>query len=145
MVCANSKTKIHNYIKFGRVKITTREELLDYPSGSLISYMSHNDTLKSGGYLLKVKTDWFIFITVDLKIKYRVRFENVKKMWVGDVFKLSSDVINFSKPIQAETNFPVKIGDHIVYYGKHSYQQVRFMNTTKYKRMLAWYNYFHNK
>jgi hypothetical protein len=137
-------TKISNLIDHGRKEITTKKELEKFPIGSLISYMTIDGTFKAGGYLYKFGDEWFVFITPDLDLKIRVRYKNVKTLWVADVFKSSGDIVSLSETKQNKTNFPVKIGDVTVFYGRSTFQMKRFMNTEKYKRMIAWYNFFVN-
>lgn len=142
---ADIRHKIADLIGYGRKEITTRKELSKFPIGSLISYMSNDNILKLGGYLLSVESSWFIYITYDLNIKVRVRFENITKMFVGDVNDVYGDYISMMKAKQTPTNYHVKIGKRIVFYGVSSYKCTRFKSTAKYERTLQWYNYFHNK
>jgi hypothetical protein len=104
--------------------------------------MNNNDIFKPGGFIIKFADEYFAYITPDFTTKYKVRYNNVKKMWVGDVYKVTGDLISFAKPTQNPTNFPVKIGNNVVYYAKSSYHVKRFICTAKYKRMINWYNYF---
>lgn len=134
--------KINDLILYGRKEITTRKELEKFPIGSLISYTTKNEVFKYGGYLCKVKNDWFIYITLDFSQKIRTRYVNIDKMWVGDVFKVVGDAISFKKP-NNETNYSVSIGKYIVYYGTKNGNSKSFMASQKYKNMLQWHEYFH--
>lgn len=140
---AQEIVKISNWIERGRVEITTKKELEKYNIGSPISYQNCNNIIRQG-YLYKIKDDWFIFITMNLDKKYRVRYKNVIKMWVGDVYKTNDDIISLTTN-QKETNFPVKIGDNVIHYALNNFKAKRFMNTDKYQRMVKWYDYFINK
>jgi len=139
-----TETKISCLLEHGRKEITTHKQLQKFPFGSLISYTSNDDVFKNGGFLYKFdkNEEWFVYITPDFQTKVRVRYHNVKTMWVGDVFKVSGDLVSLSEPTTKQTNFPVKIGDHIIFYGRSTYHAKRFMHTEKYKRMLNWYHYF---
>jgi len=137
--------KIATLIDHGRKEITTKEELEKYPIGSLISYMNNKNVYKIGGFLLKVVEEYFIYLDLDFQTKYRVRYGNVEKMWVGDVHKVNNDIVSIAKTKQEKTNFPVKIGKTIVYYAVNRFDLNRFVNTKKYQNMAKWYEYFENK
>lgn len=141
---AQDITKINNLIERGRVEISTKKQLEKYQLGSPISYLNRNNIIKQGGYLYKFGDEWFIFITTDFSSKIRVRYKNVSKMWVGDVYKTNGDIVNLSTK-QSKTNFPVKIGDTVVHYAPNTFKMKRFMNTEKYQQMVKWYDYFINK
>jgi hypothetical protein len=136
--------KISMMIENGRKEITTKEELEKFPIGSLISYMNKNNIFKLGGFIIKFSDEYFIFITPDFQTKYRVRYKNISKMWVGDVYSTKNDIVSLVKTSQPKTNFPVKIGNIIVYYAAKTFDMKRFENTEKYNRMSSWYNYFVN-
>lgn len=138
------KVKISDLKSYGRSEITTKEELLEFPRGSLISYTNKQGFFQKGGYLCKVKDQWFIFIGIDCKQKIRVRYCNVDKIYVGDVFKVTGDTISFNNDVTKKTKYPVTIGNHVVYYASSSHLAKRFMVTNKYENMLTWYNYFHS-
>ncbi|BCS83766.1 hypothetical protein QLL95_gp0357 [Cotonvirus japonicus] len=147
--------KISNLLEYGRKEITlhnknqilsaSKQEFEKFPIGSLVSYMNIKNEFKQGGFIIKFSDDYFIFITLDFKTKYRVKYANVLTLWVGDVYHLSNDLMSLKKTSQNKTNFPVKIGKSIVYYGKNNFDKNRFLNTEKYKRMNDWYNYFNLK
>ena len=136
------RTKIMCLIDYGREEITTKEQLEKYAIGSLISYINKNNIFKIGGFILKFEDEYFIYITSDFTTKYKVRYTNIQKMWVGDVYKVRNDIISLAKATQEPTNFPVKIGKNIVYYASNSFFIKRFMSTDKFKIMMEWYNYF---
>lgn len=138
------ETKISTLLERGRKEITSHKQLTKFPIGSLISYTNNDGVFKNGGFLYKFDKngEWFVYITPDFETKIRVRYCNVKTMYVGDVFKVTSDIVSLSEPTTKPTNFPVKIGDRIIYYGKSTFLAKRFMHTDKFKRMIKWYDYF---
>ncbi len=135
-------TSISRLIAYGREEITTKKELKKFAPGSPISYKNNDNIFKRGGFLIKITKEYFIYITPDFSQKYRVRFANVQKMWVGDVYKLKKDLIYFTKTNRKKTNYPVKINGIDIYYGKNNFDRARFTNTHKYKRMMQWCDYF---
>lgn len=136
------KTKIKCMVKNGRREITTKEELEEFDVGSLISYMNNDNIFRPGGFLLQVSDEYFIYITPDLTKKFRVRFANVSKMWVGSPFQVTNDIVSIVESSQKKTNFPVKIGDVIVYYAQKKFDKMRYGSTDKYERCVKWYKYF---
>ena len=126
----------------GRVEITTKEELEKYSIGSLISYLNNKNKYKTAGFITKFASKYFIYVTPDFNNKYRVRYANIKKMWIGDVYTVASDVISFSESKQKPTNFPVNVNGINVYYGKATFDKIRYINTIKYKRLIEWCKYF---
>lgn len=136
------KMKIKKMIKNGRKEITTKEELEEYSIGSLISYINNNRIFKLGGFITKFSTEYFIYIVPDLSQKYRVRYKNIQKMWVGEPFKCTNDIVSIIKTKQKKTNYPVKIGDVVIYYAQKKYDQDRFKCTDKYEQYVKWYTYF---
>lgn len=126
----------------GRKEITTKEELEEFPIGSLISYMNTNNVYKQGGYIIKFAEEYFIYILSDLTQKYRVRYENVQKMWAGDVYVVRNDIVSLVETTQKKTNFPVKMNGIVIYYGKNNFDAKRYMNTEKYKKYMDWIEYF---
>ncbi|AVG46850.1 hypothetical protein [Acanthamoeba polyphaga mimivirus] len=137
--------KIETLKENGRKEITSKSQLDEYPIGSLISYLNKNNIFKSGGFLIKITNEYFIYITPDFTTKYRVRFRNVNKMWVGDPRKINNDILSLKKTTSQKTNFPAKIDDIVVHYAKDNFSLKRFKNTQKYQRMLQWYQYFCDK
>nr|AEX62210.1 hypothetical protein mv_R5 [Moumouvirus Monve] len=134
--------KISNLIDHGRVEITTKKELEKYSIGSLISYINIRDEFKQGGFVTKITNEYFVYLTPDFETKYRIKFENIKKMWVGDVYKVNNDLVSLIKAKQSKTNFPIKIGKIIVYYASDNFDVKRFKNTKKYTTMCKWYEIF---
>ncbi|AUV57991.1 hypothetical protein [Bandra megavirus] len=137
--------KISNLIEHGRIEITTKKELDKYSIGSLISYINIRDEFKQGGFVIKITKEYFIYLAPDFETKYRIKFENIKKMWVGDVYKVKNDLVSLVKTKQNKTNFPIKIGDIIVYYASDNFDVKRFKNTKKYVTMCKWYEMFGKK
>lgn len=142
---ARIDVKIGNYIENGRKEITTQKQLEKYAIGSLIAYMSNSDTFRIGGYITKFGDDNFIYITPDLKNKYRVKYENVKKMWVGDVYTVRNDLISLAQTKQESTKYEIVFNDIVIFYAKNSFDAKRFKCTEKYKRLVAWDEYFNKK
>lgn len=134
--------KISDLIERGRKEITSRAELEKFPIGSLISYTNHENHFKYGGFITKFSNDYFIYITFDFTTRYRARYKNISKMWVGNVHTVRNDIISLAPSEQEKTNFPVAVGDIIVYYGTNKFQMKRFMITDRHKILLNWYNYF---
>lgn len=134
--------KIETLIEYGRTEITTKEELEEYPIGSIVSYTNKNGIFKSGGFIIKFEDDYFIYITLDYSCKFRVRYKNINKMWVGDIYQVKNDVVSIIPTTNAKTNFKAKIGDVIVYYAKDNFGLKRFKNTQRYRNMVKWYEYF---
>ena len=136
------KTKLKIMMDNGRKEITSREELEQFPIGSLISYTNKNNTFRQGGFIIKFANEYFNYITPDFKTKYRVRYVNVEKMWVGDVYKVTKDTISLTATTQTKTNFPVKVNNIIVYYAKNNFDANRYILTNKYETMIKWCEYF---
>lgn len=63
-------------------------------------------------------------------------------MWVGDVNKVSRDIVSLAPTKQKKTNFPIKVADVIVFYAQNNYDIVRFKSTDKFKRLEQWVEYF---
>lgn len=123
-------------ISKGRTEITTRDELIQFPPGSLVSYMKKNGLFRSGGFLIAIHDNFFTLRggKVGKPVTFDVFFNDVDKIYVGD-FDLTPTT---KKP----TKFPVFIGDTIVYYGKDKYDAKRYTTTNKFIRTLQWYNQF---
>lgn len=84
----------------------------------------------------------FAYISLDFSTKFRVRYNNVSIMWVGDVYKIRNDFVSMAKTKQKKTNFPVKLGGVTIFYAQNNYDVKRFMCTDRYVNLLNWYNYF---
>lgn len=133
---------ISNLIDHGRIEISSKDELVQFSIGSTISYININNHFKHGGFIVKFSDDYFIYVTPDFNSKYRVRYKNISKMWVGDVYSTRNDIVSIVKTSQNKTNFPVKINNIVVYYAARNFDKKRYMNTIKYKTMINWYHYF---
>ena len=142
---AETEVKIDNLINYGRKEIKTKSELEKFPIGSLISYTNNNNEFRIGGFIVKFASDYFIYITLDFKTKYRVKYKNIHKMWIGDVYKVNGDFISMKKTTQTPTNFKVEIDGIILYYGKAKFFADRFMKTQKFKTLIMWHDYFKQK
>ena len=139
------KVKINVMKENGRVEITKKSQLKKFPIGSLISFLDVNEMFKMGGFITKFGDDHFTYITPEFDAKYRVKYDNVQKMWVGDVHKVKNDYVSLVKSNQPKTKFKIKLDGVIVFYAKKPYITKKFMTTEKYKRMEKWCNYFGEK
>jgi hypothetical protein len=139
-VCA---AKISIMIENGRKECTSKEELEEFSIGSLISYMNKNNVFKQGGFIIKFADEYFIYITADFTTKYRARYKNILKMWVGDVYSVQNDIVSIVKTKQKKTNLPIKVNNVIVYYAAKKFDAIRFKHTKKYQNIMKWYDYFH--
>ncbi len=126
----------------GRKEITTKEALENFPIGSLVSYMNKSGIFKTAGYIRKFDDDYFIYLSADFSKKYRVRYKNVLKMWVGNVYKTSNDLVSIVPSTNEKTKLVAKIGKVPVYYTKNRNTLNRYMHTDKYQRMIKWYEIF---
>jgi|WetSurMetagenome_2_1015567.scaffolds.fasta_scaffold38657_3 hypothetical protein len=131
------KAKINTLLKNGRKKITTRDQLLIYPLGSLVSYVTTDGLYRSGGFLRAIKKKYFALQggTPAKPISFCVQFQNIKAMYVGTPVRL----LNRTPRV---TNYKVKIGKTTVYYAKDNFDKTRFMNTKRYKDMKNWYDIY---
>lgn len=139
------KLSILKYKECGRKQIKTKEELDNYPIGSAISYLNVNDELRKCGFLVRIEEEYFTFIEPEFKKKFRVRYENIKKMWIGDVYKTTNDIVSITETTQKPTKLPVKVGKIIVYYAIRRQFKIKYKMTDKYARMMKWYKYFNGK
>ena len=136
------EAKIDFLIENGRIEITSKAELEEHPIGSLISYMNNNNIFKSCGFLTKICDDYFIYIKPDFESKFKVRYDNIKKMWVGDVYKVKQDIVSITKSSKQETKYKVIIDDIVVYYANDKSDYRRYTHTQKYKTMVKWSEFF---
>ncbi|QGR54398.1 hypothetical protein [Moumouvirus maliensis] len=134
--------KIESMLENGRKEIKKQKELEKYPIGSLISYFNKDGIFKVAGFIKKFGDDYFVYLSSDFEKSIRVKYQNVDKMYVGDVYKTKNDFVSIVPYAGNKTNFPVKIGDVVVYYGKNNTMARRFMHTQKYQRMEQWYKIF---
>lgn len=134
--------KLETFIENGRKEISSREELKEFPAGSLISYINIYDTFKPCGFLTKVTKDYFIYLAPDFESKFKVKFINVKKMYVGSVYETKNDLVSIIKSTQPKTKFEVVIDGIVVFYAKDSFNVKRFQHTKKYKLMDNWIKFF---
>lgn len=139
---AKISARIMTFLENGRKEITTKEELEKFAIGSLISYMNMSNIFKLGGFITKFAEEYFIYVTPDFVQKYRVRYINVKTMWVGDVYKVFNDIVSITKTKKKKTNFSVKVNKVVVYYARNNFDLKRFISTSRYKKIIEWCNYF---
>lgn len=98
-----------DYVSTRKV-ITTKTELETYPLGSLVSYTNHKGIFKIAGFTFKYADTYFIYITLDFKTKYRVKYKNVLKMWIRRPDDYSRDLVSYTRTSQKRTKFSVKVG-----------------------------------
>jgi very-short-patch-repair endonuclease len=134
--------EVKHLINCGRVQVDNKEELENYPTGSLISYININNKFKSGGFFYRSSEDYFVYITPDYERKIRVRYNNIQSIWVGYVFSVKEDIVNIAQITQEKNKFPVEICDVIVYYAKNKTDKKRYMITQEFKVMMKWYEFF---
>lgn len=131
------KAKIQTLLDNGYEKIHTKEELLEYPKGSLVNYITKTGLFKKGGFIKSIEDEYVDLDNINLmdKDSISVQFKKIRTMYVGNPLKL----MNRTK---TETNFPVKIGNEIIYYAKDNFDKRRFKNTDRYKLMKKWYGIY---
>ena len=142
---ARLATKMSNFVEYGRQEISSpniKTKIEKYPIGSMISYTNKMDIFREGGFITKFANDYFIYVTPDFKTKYRVKYKNITKVWIGDVYKTKNDLVSIVKSTQEKTKFPVKLGETIIFYALTNYDAKRFKHTKKYQLMCSWYDYF---
>lgn len=86
----------------------------------------------------------FIWTTLGFDKKYRIRYNKIKRLWLGDVFQVDGDYVGFKKP-ECITKYEVKIGDYSVRYFKDKHSRNVFLASEKYKTMVKWYETFSNQ
>lgn len=124
-------------IKKGRKKVTTQKELLEFPKGSQISFVTKDNIYRAGGFLKSVKKTYFKYYpSLDKKFTLPVQFQEIKKIYVGSPLYLSGK--------KTSSNFPVKLGDKVLYYANDNFDKKRFMATKKYKDMKKWFIKYNN-
>jgi hypothetical protein len=145
------KAKLSNLTKSGRKIITTKDELKTYPLGSIVSYITNDGIFNLGGFLYKIKkksfmliTDLINFDTDDIKINTfdKAYFDNIREIYIGRVDEVINDVISIQATSQKKTNYPVSVGDTIVYYARDKNTQTRYKCTDKFQRMTKWHEIF---
>jgi hypothetical protein len=134
--------KILKLLECGREELTSQKQLEKYNIGSMISYLNTGNIFKMGGFITKFEDESFVFITPDFTKKYRVKYQNVQKMWAGDVYKVKNDVVSIVESEHPPTKYKVTVGNINVYYAKKSIHIKRYVSTDKYKRMINWCEYF---
>lgn len=137
--------KIIHLIERGRTEISTKSELEKFSIGSIISYTNHQGHLKMGGFITKFANEYFIYVAYDLTTRYRARYVNIDKMWVGDIYKVKNDIISLAPASQEITNYPVTVGGIVIHYAPNKFQMKRFVCTERYQLLIGWYNYFIKK
>lgn len=142
-----SKSHIHAnalaFVNHGRQEITDnfKNETEKYKTGSLIAYETIDGRYTKGGFITKFDPEYVIWITFDFDKKYKIRYHNIKRMWIGDVFQVDGDYVAFKKPDNI-TNYEAKIGIYPVRYFKNQRTLDIFLASNKYQHMLQWYDMF---
>lgn len=136
--------KIENMLTNGRVEIDAKDiqKLLEYPVGSLITFIDDLNIYRIGGFLISTSDDHFVYIKPNLKNKFEIKYSNVKKIYVGDVYKTKNDLVSIVETTRPVTKFPISVNNVIIFYGNDSFDYKRFKHTQKYKLIMGWYNYF---
>jgi hypothetical protein len=134
--------KIMTLIENGREEITTKEQLQEFPIGSVISYMNKAGIFKPAGFIKRFDDDYFVYITPDFEKCIRVKYKQVKKIWVGNVYVTRNDIVSIVPSDNKKTKFVAMVGDVPVYYGRDNASLKRFLCTNKYKKMQQWYDIF---
>lgn len=132
-----------SFVNHGRKEVTDnfKKQAEKFKIGSLVAYETNNGRYTKGGFVTEFCQDYLVWITLDFEQSYKIRYKNVKRMWLGDVFKVESDYVAFKKPDNV-TNYEVKIGNYPVKYFKNSRARNLFLETEKYKTMVKWHDYF---
>lgn len=138
------EVKIKTLLESGRQEVTTKKELEKHPIGSLISYLTKDHVLRTAGFITRFEKDYFVYIKPDFDEKrYRGRYSNISRMWVGNVYTTHNDIVSLNPPLKHKvTNFPVEVNGRVVYYGQKTFDAYRYKETEKYRRILKWIEYF---
>ena len=125
--------KIQRLIDAGRAEIETKEQLENFPMGSLVSYVTKEGLYRSGGFLRTIQDEYFCLQggQVGNSISFPVQFKNIKSMYVGN-----SAVRHFPEPVETdkkETKWPSYVGDIVVNYARDKWNRERYESTLKYK------------
>lgn len=141
---AYNLAKIERLINGGRVIIKGYNEFKDWKNGSLVSYYLIKGGFRIGGFKTNCNENEFECICLSKSglITFKVKWENVSYLIVGDPYKCKRDIVSFLPPSEKISNFPVKIDGKVVYYAKDNTDVARFKNTQKYKNLMWWYNTF---
>jgi len=95
-----------------------------------------------GGFLVKVNDDSLIYFKLITNKKVKVDFQNVKKIWIGNVYNVKNDIVSLIASKKQKTPFPVKVGKIPIYYASDKYDYNRYICTEKYRIMKKWYDMF---
>jgi hypothetical protein len=69
----------------GRIEIETRDELLNFPLKSVISYITKDGLYRSGGFFknqFKINILHYKVVVMNILLVFPVQFKNVEKMYV---------------------------------------------------------------
>ena len=139
---ARIAAKVMGLVENGRKELTSKKQLEKYPIGSLISFETKSGIFRPGGFITKFCDESFIYITPEFDQKYRGRYANIKKMWVGNVYEVYNDLVSLSKTKQNPTKFAIEVNGIVIHYARSAFEKKRAMNTDKYKRLMKWNEYF---
>lgn len=80
----NLKKKLLKLLKDGRIRIKTKEQLLNFPLGSLVAYTTKQGKYRSGGFLRTIQDDYFCLQggSIEKPVSFCVQFKNVHAMYV---------------------------------------------------------------
>jgi hypothetical protein len=134
--------KINSLLDNGRKEISSLKQLATYPPGTLISYLNTNGLFRLAGFLLQTHSNSFSFVTPDFTKRFRINFKFVSRLFVGSVYHCSNDLVSIIPTSKSETNFPVSIGDVIVFYAQTTYTKKRYQATEKFIRAVKWHEFF---
>lgn len=131
------------FIDHGRKEITGdfKEQVEKFKIGSLIAYETIDGRYTKGGFITEFHSDYLVWITLDFERSYKIRYHNVKRMWLGDVFEVEGDYVGFKKPAYV-TNHGAKIGEYPIRYFKDKHTRNVFLASNKYQTMVKWHNFF---
>ncbi len=135
--------KITSFLNNGRKEIKTKKQLEKYSIGSVVSYVTKKGIFRPGGFIVEFEDDGFIYKDPSFdKHRYRVKYDIIKKMWVGNVYKIKNDLVSLVPDPKKPTNFPVKVAGITVYYAKSNHDINRYVGTDRYNLYLKWSKYF---
>lgn len=131
------------FVEHGRKEITDdfKKQAEKFKIGSLIAYETTDGRYTKGGFITEFHPDYLVWIALDFERRYKIRYHNVKRMWLGDVFKVEGDYVGFKKPDNV-TNYEAKIGDYPIKYFKNNRTLSIFLASNKYQTMVKWHNFF---
>lgn len=70
------------------------------------------------------------------------RNDKVKKIWIGDPYSCTDDLVSITKTNQIKTKFPVEVNGVIIYYASREFDRKRFFNTKRMQLIQKYLKYF---